>query len=55
MGRVPLLGPSALAVGEMAVGVSSRKASPILASSGALTWDDVSTSLENLPIWEVEV
>ena len=40
------LGHGALAVGEMAVGISSREASPILVSSGALTWNDVSTSLE---------
>ena len=44
-GGVPLLGPGASAMGEMAVGISSREVSAISASSRALTWDDVSTSL----------
>ena len=48
-GRVPPLGTSVLAVGELAVGVSSREASPISASSRALTWDDVSTGLGKSP------
>ena len=51
-GGVPLLGPGASAMGEMAEGISSREASTISVSSGALTWDDVSTSLErSLSLW----
>ena len=46
LGGVPPLGPSVLAVGEGAAGISSREASPISASSGVLTWDDVSTGPE---------
>ena len=39
------LGPGASAVGEEGAGISTREASSISASSGALTWDDVSTGL----------
>ena len=45
---VPLMGPGVLAVGQVAVGISSGKASAISASSGALTWDDVSTVHEKI-------
>ena len=45
-GEVSLLGPGVSDVGEGVVGISSREASPISASSGALTWDDVSTGPE---------
>ena len=45
----PLLSPGILAVGEGAAGISSREASPISASSGALTWDDVSTGPGKFP------
>ena len=48
-GRALLLGPGVSAVGEGAVGISSREASAILASSGVLTWDDVSTGPERSP------
>ena len=44
-GTLPL-GPGVSAVGERPVGISSRKASAISASSGVLTWDYVSTVLE---------
>ena len=43
-GALPL-DPGVLAVGEETAGISSREASSISVSSGALTWDDVSTSL----------
>ena len=46
---VLLLGPNVLGMGEGAVGISSREASPISASSGALTWEDVSTGPERSP------
>ena len=47
-----LLGPGVLAMGEMVVGISSREASAISVSSGALTWDDVSTGPErDLSLW----
>ena len=46
VGGVLLLDPGVLAMGEMVVGTSSREASAISTSSGVLTWDDVSTSLE---------
>ena len=49
MGGAPLLGPGISAVGEGAMGISSREASAITASSGALTWDDVSTGPERSP------
>ena len=53
VGEVPLLGLGASAMGEMIVGISSREASAISASSGALTWDDVSTSPEiSLSLWD---
>ena len=39
------LGPGVLAVGKEAVEISSREVSSISASSGVLTWDDVSTCL----------
>ena len=40
------------AMGEMVVGTSPREASAILTSSGALTWDKVSTSLgRTLSLW----
>ena len=42
-GGAPPLGPSILAVGEEAVGMSSREVPSISASSRMLTWDDVST------------
>ena len=52
-GGVPLLGPGVSAMGEMVVGTSSREASAISASSGVLTWDDVSTGLErSLSLWD---
>ena len=55
MGGALLLGPGISAVGEVAVGISSREASAILASSRVLTWDDVSTGPEgSLSLW-VEV
>ena len=44
-----LLGPGVSAVREGASGVFSREASTISASSGALTWDYVSTGLETSP------
>ena len=48
----PPLGPGVSAVGKEAAGISSREASPISASSGVLTWDDVSTGLERSPgLW----
>ena len=42
-GGAPPLGPGVLAVGEEAVGISSREVSSISASSGVLTWEDVPT------------
>ena len=40
-------------MGEIVVGTSSREASTISASSGVLTWDDVSTSWErSLGLWD---
>ena len=49
---VPLQGPGVLAMGKGTVGISSREASPISASSGVPTWDDVSTGLERSPsLW----
>ena len=52
VGGVPWLGPGVMAMGEMAVGISCREASIISASSGALTWDDVFTSLErSVSLW----
>ena len=52
LGGVPLLGLGVSAMGEGTVGISSREASPISASSGALTWDDVSTGPERSPcLW----
>ena len=51
-GGAPLLGPGVSAVGEGAVGTSSREASAISASSRAPTWDDVSTGPEGSPsLW----
>ena len=44
-GRVMLLDLGATAMGEMVVGTSPNEASTILASSWALTWDEVSTGL----------
>ena len=47
-----MLGPGVSTMGEMVVGTSSREASTISASSGVLTWDDVSTSPErSLSLW----
>ena len=46
LGGVLLLGPGVSAMGKGTVGISSREASPISASSGVLTWDDMSTGLE---------
>ena len=47
-----LLDPGVTATGEMAVGTSSSDASTISASSGVLTWDEVSTSLQrSLSLW----
>ena len=43
VGGVPLLDLIVAAMGEMVVGIPSRDASAILASSWALTWDEVST------------
>ena len=43
MGGASLLGPEASAVGEEAMGISSREASFMSASSRVLTWDNVST------------
>ena len=52
LGGAPPLGPGVSAVGEVAVGISSREASAISASSGVLTWDDVSTGPErSLSLW----
>ena len=52
VGWVLPLGPGVSAMEEMVVGTSSREASTISASSGALTWDDVSTGLErDLSLW----
>ena len=45
MGRVMLLDLEATAMGEMVVGTYPNKASTILTSSWALTWDEVSTGL----------
>ena len=42
-GGAPPLGPGVSDLGEEAVGISYREASSISASSGVLTWDDVST------------
>ena len=51
-GGVLLLDPGVSAMGDMVVGTSSREASAISMSSGALTWDEVSTSLEgSLSLW----
>ena len=55
VGGAPLLGPGVLAVGEEAMGISSREVSPISASSGVLTWDDVTTGQGNLLVWWAEV
>ena len=49
VGGAPLLGPGVLAVREEAAGIYSREASPISASSGVLTWDDVSTGQVKSP------
>ena len=52
MGWVLLLGSGVLAMREMVLEISSREVSAISASSGVLTWDDVSTSLEgSLSLW----
>ena len=48
MGGALPLGPGVSAVGQGEVGISPRKASPLSASSGVLTWDDVSTGPESL-------
>ena len=48
-GGVPPLSPGVSAMGEGVVGISSREASTISASSGVLTWDDVSTGPEGSP------
>ena len=51
-GGVLLLDPGVMAMGEMVVGTSSREASATSTSSGVLTWDEVSTSLErSLSLW----
>ena len=42
-GGASLLSLGVLVEGKEVVGISSREASSISASSGALTWDDVST------------
>ena len=47
-GALPL-GPGVSSGGEETVGISSREASPISASSRVLTWDDVSTGLGKSP------
>ena len=52
---VLLLGPGVSTMGEGAAGISSREASPISASSGVLTWDDVSTGPEKSPNLGAEV
>ena len=49
VGGVPLLGPGVSAVGEGAVGISSREVYTISASAGVLIWDDVSTGPEGSP------
>ena len=46
--RVMLLDPGVAAKGEMVVRSSAREASTISTSSGVLTWDEVSTSLEEI-------
>ena len=46
---VLLLGPSVSGMGEGAAGISPREASPISASLGVLTWEDVSTGPERSP------
>ena len=52
-GGVPPLGPGVLAVGEVAVGISSREASAISVPPGVLTWDYVSTDPErSLSLWD---
>ena len=52
VGGAPPLDPGVSAVGKGAVGMSPREASPISASSRALTWDDVSTGAERSPyLW----
>ena len=43
------LGPGVLAMGKGAAGISSREATPMSASSRALTWEDVSTGPERSP------
>ena len=54
-GGASLLGPGVLAVGEEVVVISSKEGSSISVSSGALTQDDVSTSLVRSSHLEVEV
>ena len=49
VGGVLPLGPGVSAMGEGTVGISSRKASAISASSRVLTWDDASTGPERPP------
>ena len=44
-GGVLPLGPGVLTVGEEVEGISSREGSSTSTTSGALTWDDVSTGL----------
>ena len=46
---VLLWGPGVPGMGKGAVGISFREASPISASSGVLTWEDVSTGPEISP------
>ena len=49
---VPPLGPGVSARGKRTVGISSREASSLLASSGAPTWDAVFTGPERSPsLW----
>ena len=51
-GGVLLLNLGVTAMGEMVVGTSSREAPALSMSSGALTWDDVSTGLDrSLSLW----
>ena len=55
-GGVMLLDLGVTAMGEMVVGTSPNEASAISTSSGALTWDEVSTGLgRSFSLWEGSV
>ena len=55
VGRVMLLDPGVTAMGEMVVGTSSREASTILTSFGALTWMRCPLAWRDLSACGVEV